>query len=977
MNRDYGILRLTFSHIAEGNTLCCRTEQNKPVSVCLQPFQKYITEFLTPGCRLNAVEWRKESGQPVVCELLVLNPDYLVDITTVAGCFESYGSSPLVSIIRKIQPDSGSQAIILGNFAGEILDRTVRENSDSPAGYADMAEEFFRRSALDIAAADDFNSAAFHNEAKNQLANIRKAIHGSIPGLLPGISAEEMILEPTFFCEPLGLQGRMDLITSDFRMIVEQKSGKGEFGSGDTSPLAKYPHRIQLLLYRAILHYAFNIPSDSLNSFLLYSRYPEPLVMQRDMTETLRGAIEVRNRIVAIEERLASQNGYAVLDSLTPEKINPSGSGGKLWRDYTYPALKKLLDLYHLSPETERLYVRRMLEFTAREHLFSKCGFNEILIKGGFSSSWTIPLRQRLEQGQIYIGLSISSLSKDSYGKVNEIALNLPEDALTDAANFRTGDIVALYSYSADAVPDIRDSFIIRATIRSFSEKGIILRLRSPQPEKLFGATGRLWAVEPDFYESSFRHIYRGIYSLLNAPAKRRKEFLYPSGRTSAVPYTLKGDYGSLNEAVTRAMSAEGTFAIIGPPGTGKTSFGLVSLLKEELLNEGHSVLLTAYTNRAVDEICSKLVEKDIQFIRIGSSVNCDPVFREYLLENILKGCRNIDELKETIGKTRVFAGTVHAVTGSSLLRIRSFSLAVIDEASQISEPQILGLFAAADSRKVPAIGRFILIGDHKQLPSVVLQDADTSVITDPPLNKIGLYDCRDSFFERFLRMNRLKDGSYNPCSVFMFTRQGRMHRDVASFASENFYNGNLKPLLLPHQDTPVSQKKVYDSEIGNLLNSSRTIFIDVKTDGTFPGNINPAEAEMAARVAREIYMREAENFNPDTTLGIIVPYRMQGAAIRSILHGTGIPELEKVTIDTVERFQGSQRDYIVYSTVATRRQQLMFLTSCRFTDSDGSVIDRKLNVALTRAKNCNIIIGNKSTLSADPIYSRLIGGEH
>ena len=966
-------MRIIFKEITDGCILRGENPDGEEVSIRLLPFQMYICGLLSPGDSVNAVECTLGADGITECELLIYNPDYLVDITTVAGCFESYGASPLISLVKKIQPDVRSHAIMLGNFAGEMLDRIVHENPESPLAYNDMARDFFQKSALSIAATENFESHSFHNEARNQLANIRKAVHRLLPEHVPGTAAAEMILEPTFFCEPLGLQGRMDLISSDFRLVVEQKAGKGEFGSDRNHPAARYPHQIQLLLYRAIFRYGFDIPSGQLSGMLLYSRYPEPLVIPRSMVEPLRQAIEMRNRIVALEQELAcGDEGYSILDSLTPEFINPTGGGGVLWSRYTEPSLRQLLNLYHNASETERLYVRRMMEFTAREHLESKTGFNEELIKGGFSTAWTMPVSQRLEQGELYIGLTVESLTKDESGKVVQLSLILPDDGMTDAANFRTGDIVALYSYDADCQPDIRRSIVIRATLGSFSQNGLSLTLRSPQPELLFSQPDRLWAVEPDFYESSFRQVYRNIFSLLDAPADRRRVFFHP-GSEGGGNHVLKGEYGELNTAVANALGSNGIFAMIGPPGAGKTSFGLMSVLREELRGEGNSVLLTAYTNRAVDEICSRLINEGIDFIRLGSSANCPPAYSGYLLDNCLAECRTLGSYKDKIRKTRVFVGTTHSVTGSPLLRLRRFSLAIVDEASQILEPQIAGLMAATYQRQLPSIGRFVLIGDHKQLPAVVRQDERLSEVSDPELNAIGLYNCRDSFFERFLRVNRREDGSYNPEKVFLFTRQGRMHPDVARFAVEKFYNGNLTPVPLPHQLQPISRMPVHDEAIGNLLNRQRSIFIDVDPGGGNPGNVNAAEAEMVARVAEEIWRREGECFDPETTLGIIVPYRMQGAKVRNLLRERNLKGLEDVTVDTVERFQGGQRKYIIYTTVATRPQQMFFLTSSRFTDFNGAIIDRKLNVALTRAKEFNIIIGNAATLSTDPLYREMI----
>ena len=104
----------------------------------------------------------------------------------------------------------------------------------------------------------------------------------------------------------------------------------------------------------------------------------------------------------------------------------------------------------------------------------------------------------------------------------------------------------------------------------------------------------------------------------------------------------------------------------------------------------------------------------------------------------------------------------------------------------------------------------------------------------------------------------------------------------------------------------------------------------------------------------------------------MIVPYRNQIAVIRKEIERFGMPELEAVTIDTVERYQGSQRDVIIYSFTVQGKWQLEFLAGSCF-DEDGRTIDRKLNVALTRARRQMIMTGNAEVLSANSVFSKLI----
>ena len=110
------------------------------------------------------------------------------------------------------------------------------------------------------------------------------------------------------------------------------------------------------------------------------------------------------------------------------------------------------------------------------------------------------------------------------------------------------------------------------------------------------------------------------------------------------------------------------------------------------------------------------------------------------------------------------------------------------------------------------------------------------------------------------------------------------------------------------------------------------------------------------------------------------MPYRNQIATVRSTIEKYGITALQGITIDTVERFQGSQRDYIIYGFTIQKYYQLNFLTSNVFEDFDGSIVDRKLNVAMTRARKHLIIVGNPDLLAQNLTYNKLlefIRGKH
>jgi len=375
----------------------------------------------------------------------------------------------------------------------------------------------------------------------------------------------------------------------------------------------------------------------------------------------------------------------------------------------------------------------------------------------------------------------------------------------------------------------------------------------------------------------------------------------------------------------------------------------------EEELQSGDaqsSLLLLSYTNRAVDEICGMLVEAGIDFLRLGSETSCDPRFSRYLLHAALGDAPKLDAIRRYIRQTRVVVSTTATLQSRPFLfELKHFSLCVVDEASQILEPDIVGLLANG------AVGRFVLIGDYKQLPAVVQQP--------------GRYE---SLFERLIRLERQQGRRQ-----FLGTlhKQGRMHPDVAAFANEMFYREErLEPVPCEHQsDNSLHYDEPSADALDDLLKTRRVLFMDSGTDQPdgHSDKVNAAEARMVADWLRRIYRQYgAERFDSQKTVGVIVPYRNQIGMIRREIEQTGIAALQQVSIDTVERYQGSQRDVIIYSFTVRHRYQLDFLTANCF-EENGRVIDRKLNVALTRARKQLLITGCAAVLQHNPLFAELI----
>jgi DNA replication ATP-dependent helicase Dna2 len=422
---------------------------------------------------------------------------------------------------------------------------------------------------------------------------------------------------------------------------------------------------------------------------------------------------------------------------------------------------------------------------------------------------------------------------------------------------------------------------------------------------------------------------------------------------------------------ISQAINAEDYFLIVGPPGTGKTSIFARRLIEEYYKKPDINIMVIAYTNRAVDELCdainaafgctSGLCEN---YIRIGSELSCADKHRHRLLQNVSEQSIDRESLREAINKCRIWVSTLASVTSKpELFSLKKFNVAIIDEASQILEPQIIGL--------LPEFEKFIMIGDHNQLSTIVMQENSESKIVEPHLINLGITDCRDSLFERLLRrcINMNWSNSYT-----QLTKQGRMHNDIAAFPANNFYAEGLLPAL-DWQSAKWEMSYNNDNSFDKYVATGRNFFISTPSPShktAIPSNkINEYEADIVVELLHSLFRVYKLNKKPisHSSIGIIAPYRNQIALIRDKLLKSSIPDAQKIMIETVERFQGSQRNVIIMSFCVNQPSQLKFLCNM---SSDGKV-DRKLNVSITRAREQLFLIGNPNIMKLQPIYKKLL----
>lgn len=922
------------------------------------PHLTYLGELLREGQQMNIIDARINEERVLEPSLVVVEPDFLLDISSIAACFKEYGHHELNYTVARMQPRANSQATLLGNFASSALDALINQQDNYEMGAT--LRRNFKEKALEYCTCEDFDATRFKADAAMQTQNMQAVV-----GILQrDFDREKMILEPSFVCEQLGIQGRVDLMTTDFRLLVEQKSGRNmiiERGVGTHRQLES--HYVQLLLYYGVLHENFLLANNHADIRLLYSKYPpqQGLMVVAFYQKLFREAIECRNRIAVRELEIAREGFGATLPKLTPETLNTKQINNFFYCCYLYPAIEKVTHpLQNLSP-LECAYFCRMMTFVYREQALAKLGVEEG-VGNSMADLWNMPLNEKLETGNIYLGLTITRKEKSSNDNgFDLITLEVPKQDYDFLPNFRCGDMVYLYTYPTGKEPDVRHSILYRGSLVEISTQTLVVALQNAQqnPHILVPHEG-LYAIEHGGSDAATNAAVRGLYQLMTAP-QRRKDLLLGqrSPEQDNAPTELSRSYHADYDPILRkAKQAKDYFLLIGPPGTGKTSMALRFLTEEELTRKEASLLLAAYTNRAVDEICSMLENAHLDYLRLGNPYSCDPRFRSHLLEKALDDSPQLSAIRQRITSTRIIVGTTSMLqVRPFIFNIKHFSLAIIDEASQILEPNIVGLLAAHHNNQC-CIDRFILVGDYKQLPAVVQQSEKETKIADPLLLQAGITNCRISLFERLIAAERTKKRS---SFVGVLRKQGRMHPDIADFPNRMFYaEEQLLPVPLPHQN---------DQSIAH-----RVVFIPSKfcRQAGLSDKVNTDEARIVCRQLERIYRATCNNFSPQKTVGVIVPYRNQIAVIRKEMEQLNIPALKEISIDTVERYQGSQRDYIIYSFTIQNTYQLEFLTSNCF-ELNGRIIDRKLNVAMTRARKQLILTGNEQILRRNALFQTLM----
>ena len=876
--------------------------------------------------------------------LVAVQPDILVEATTLGACFTPGREQPnaKLALVGRYRPRVTRWQILAGIIANTLFDSLAAgAEVDVPA----FVEAQLRAQGLALLALSDDDVDMIRRSVLGHAGTIRRAAERARAG---GTAAMEVSLASNRY----GLQGRLDaLVTArdgKTASIMELKNGAVPFaapGQPDDAATVRSEHAAQVWCYELLVQSALGVQPRGAD-----------VVYLADDVQAWRGAasseqdrvrlMQTRNELVALDHAVAFEGDTSVFRRLSRNAFGPTGT-------YDGEAVGTLAAALEAATDAERAYFLAFSGFLGRERWTSDLGTGDDNGHGaGFAGLWLMDLAQKEERLSVLPYLQITSRDVEA-GVVHLVQ----QPVRQDGTSFREGDGIILYRHEgADARP--LQGQLFKGTITAINHRlGEVVVTLWDRHAALDARA--FWALEPDASGGLVTSQYPGLLRFLQVSPSRRGLLMGTVEPRSVDPAVLnlhpvRQLTPHQRQLLGQALAAQDYFLMQGPPGSGKTQMMMVEMVRYLVRQTDEAVLLLAYTNRAVGEMCHAL------------SGDTDPALHGYLvfgrdagLDEQTQGNSFVSFVEEhgategraLAARSRVFVATVamctqHPEILQELKRRRVRVTAIVDEAAQLLEPQVIGILAEVD--------RAILIGDERQLPAVVQQPAQLAAVTDPLLLAAGVRDLRMSLFERLLR--RCEEQGWTN-AFGMLTDQARMHQDIVTFPDREFYGGRLKPLYTWQSSADPAFVPNPDDPLECLLAARRMLFIpSPPQEGV--SRVHEPEARRVARLVQAFataYRRQDPTFDPAASIGVITPFRAQAACIYRALPA----ELQGVTVDTVERYQGGERDIIIVSFAVHSSSQMPSITAPSW---DGSV-DRKLNVMLTRARKHLVLLGDPRVL--------------
>ncbi|MCI7400615.1 MAG: AAA domain-containing protein [Prevotella sp.] len=577
-------------------------------------------------------------------------------------------------------------------------------------------------------------------------------------------------------------------------------------------------------------------------------------------------------------------------------------------------------------------------------------------------------LERLAKRGDAWLGVRFS---RTYYNSLNQLSIELIRTQDNDVEhNFEFGRPVWI---SQVAEGDKRKAFSLHGVVSYVDGDRMVATV--PDGSDIVGLqTAEALNVQLGFDETTYRLMFEALDRTIGARGRLGylRDLFYSAQqaeRFSFAPLSFPFLNRSQEKAVNEVLWAKDVAVVHGPPGTGKTTT-LVEAIYETLRRE-NQVLVCAQSNMAVDWISEKLVDRGVNVLRIGNPTRVNDKMLSFTYERrfeahpdypqlwaIRKTIRQLranrkrgdhsfhqkmERLKEReielelrirnqlFGEARVIASTLVG-SANRLLDGMKFGTLFIDEAAQALE--------AACWIPMRRATRVILAGDHCQLPPTIKSVAAMKGGLDKTL------------------MQRIVERK--PEAVTLLKMQYRMNEAIMRFSSDWFYHGEVEAAPMVKYRGILDLDKAIEWK-DTSADTSHEQFV-----GDNFGRINKEEAQLTLLTLAEYFVRIGRQRIIDERIdvGIISPYRAQVQYLRHLIKKTDFykPFRKIIAVNTVDGFQGQERDIIVISMVRSNEEgQIGFLRDLR-----------RMNVAITRARMKLIILGDSATLTRHPFYRRL-----
>ena len=609
------------------------------------------------------------------------------------------------------------------------------------------------------------------------------------------------------------------------------------------------------------------------------------------------------------------------------------------------------------------LYLQHQYELLQIEYEYEKEQFKQ--------QTELMGIGRKIKRGMCWYPLN---LGRNYYNALNQLVIEVERREDKDIEHqFEYGRPVCFFTQDVSGKLNYLN-FV--ATVNYVDEDRMVVIL--PSVDALLALQSKeVVGVQLYFDETSYRLMFEALKQVIGAKNNRLAELrdifhgTQPASTFSFHPLRFPWLNATQEEAVNKVLHAKDVAIVHGPPGTGKTTT-LVEAVYETLHRE-NQVLVCAQSNMAVDWISEKLVDRGVSVLRIGNPSRVNDKMLSFTYErrfeshpdypqlwSIRKAIRElyarsrkgaereavrqkINSLKDRateleirineslFSEARVIACTLVG-SANRLLTGQKFGTLFIDEAAQALEAACWIPIRKAD--------RVILAGDHCQLPPTVKA---------PEALRAGL--------GHTLMQTIVKN---KPDTVSLLKLQYRMNDEIMRFSSEWFYGGML-------QSAPeVKYRSILDFDTPIEWINTEGLDCNEEFIGENYGRINKSEAELSieqlkgyiTKIGRERFLDERID------VGMISPYKAQVQYLRRLVRNDAFfkPYRQAITINTVDGFQGQERDGILISLVrANEEGQIGFLNDLR-----------RMNVAITRARMKLIILGDASTLTRHAFYKKL-----